>query len=147
MANPNSAYPNRVQELRRKPNLSHRVYTAVTPRGRGQQRADLFQRIAFPVEDRSGGAPNVMRRPLVHPEPGNDAARRCLQIMAVQIEQPRCRVCLEMRPQQFEGERRERRDKRAAIQRPCRAAPDQAQGGRDIRRHSRSSHGSRKTIG
>ena len=72
--------------------------------GMRQQRADLFERIARPVEDRRGGAPEVMRRPPFHPQSDNDPVRRFMQIVAAQIEHRHGRIGLEMRPQQFERE-------------------------------------------
>ena len=46
-----------------------------------EQRADLFERVARPVEDRCGGPPKVVRRPALHPEPGNDLLRRLVEVV------------------------------------------------------------------
>ena len=40
-----------------------------------EQRTDLLERVAFSVEDRRGGPPQVMRGPAFHPERGNETVR------------------------------------------------------------------------
>ena len=84
-----------------------------------EQRADLFERIARPVQDRCGGAPKVVRRPSLHREPGNKALSGFVKLMAVKLEDRRVRIGLEMPPQQFLRQAREWRDERAVLG-PCR---------------------------
>lgn len=57
--------------------------------GMREQRADLFERVAHPVQDRRGGPPKVMRRPVGHSEPSNDELRRVGEVVARQVEQGR----------------------------------------------------------
>jgi hypothetical protein len=57
--------------------------------GMREQRADLFKRVARPVQNRCGGAPKVVRRPSFHREPGDDLLRRFVQMILVDGEDRR----------------------------------------------------------
>jgi hypothetical protein len=63
-----------------------------------KQSADMFKRVAFPVEDRRRRAPQIVRRPAVHAELADDALRGLMQGVAREREKRCVWVGLEMRP-------------------------------------------------
>src|SRR5262245_14815126 len=61
-----------------------------------EQRADLFQRVAFPVEDGRRRAPQIVWCPALHAELADDALRGTMQGIAREREKRRVRIVFEM---------------------------------------------------
>src|SRR5262245_8781337 len=57
--------------------------------GMREQSADLFERVACPIQDRCGGSPKVMRRPPLHAEALNEALGCFMQLVSTRkFKQP-----------------------------------------------------------
>ena len=67
-----------------------------------QQRADLFERVARSVRGSSRRSAEGRAVSIAPSRAGNNALCGLVEIVAVEVEQRRGRISLEMRPQQFE---------------------------------------------